>query len=324
MPKERVLWIDIAKGVAMLAVVLGHTYLGGVPAHTIVYSFHVPLFFVLAGCTFRVRPMAQVLRTSAKRLLVPYLVLCLITAVYFVFMGWLGPDSVPLFLGGVVYASGDSNLPFGVYSIGMPWFLMALFTGRILYNAILGALERKRVHPIAVFVVFAIVGYAAKLASAFVTLPLGILSGLLAMFYMHVGHCMMKYDWLHKAPIPATVACLVVWALGLRYQFHFSAGDPLPDAAGLATVLAASWCVIQVCRFTETHLKPAGRALAFVGVNSLLVFEVHVVENLVIPWATLSIDALGSFSPVVMGVAHIAVVLALFGLAAAVRKVIRK
>ncbi len=75
--KKRVGWIDAAKGLAILAVILGHSYLYGNPIHAISYSFNVPLFFILAGYTFRPKPFKQNLATSAKRLLLPYVGLCL-------------------------------------------------------------------------------------------------------------------------------------------------------------------------------------------------------------------------------------------------------
>lgn len=42
-------WVDHVKCLAILAVVLGHTYVIGNPIHSFVYSFHIPLFFVVSG-----------------------------------------------------------------------------------------------------------------------------------------------------------------------------------------------------------------------------------------------------------------------------------
>ena len=314
MAKERILWIDIAKGVAMAAVVLGHTFNGGIPAHTFVYSFHVPLFFMLAGCTFRVKPMREVLGSSAKRLLVPYLILALLTGIYDFAMGWLRPDTLLQFLGGVIFASGDPDLPFGVFPIGMPWFLMALFIGRLLYNAVFGFLERRNVHPIVQFLIFAAIGCAAKIAAPYVRLPLGLMQGLLVMFYMHIGHCACRYDWVRKAPAFATVICLAIWAIGLYFQLFFWEGNPLAVIGGLATVVAASWCVVQACRFVEAHMRRFGDCIAFFGANSLIVFELHVVESFFITWPAISFNSLGALSPVAVGVLHLALIIALLWL----------
>ena len=45
--KERVHWIDIAKGLGIIAVVIGHIYNNQVIFKWL-YSFHMPLFFFVA------------------------------------------------------------------------------------------------------------------------------------------------------------------------------------------------------------------------------------------------------------------------------------
>lgn len=67
---DRLDWIDIAKGVGIILVVVGHAGRGlmraGLPdpgallpaLDRIIYAFHMPLFFVLAGITFGLRPPA--------------------------------------------------------------------------------------------------------------------------------------------------------------------------------------------------------------------------------------------------------------------------
>ena len=68
-------WIDIAKGIGILSVVLGHSFESLTP---IIYSFHMPLFLILAGYT--IKPIQnnewiQVERKDFRRLIVP----CIIT-----------------------------------------------------------------------------------------------------------------------------------------------------------------------------------------------------------------------------------------------------
>ena len=45
---DRVEWIDAAKGIGIILVVLGHIWLIG-PGQKIINSFHMPLFFFLSG-----------------------------------------------------------------------------------------------------------------------------------------------------------------------------------------------------------------------------------------------------------------------------------
>lgn len=49
--RERILWIDAAKAIGILMVVFGHNWLDEKFCYYF-YSFHMPLFFILAGITF--------------------------------------------------------------------------------------------------------------------------------------------------------------------------------------------------------------------------------------------------------------------------------
>lgn len=49
MGRSRIHWIDFAKGLAILLVVLGHVSFLPEPIHAGIYSFHMPLFFFLSG-----------------------------------------------------------------------------------------------------------------------------------------------------------------------------------------------------------------------------------------------------------------------------------
>ena len=46
---ERVKFIDIAKGIGIMLMVLCHTGFTNVPSIQIIYAFHMPLFFIISG-----------------------------------------------------------------------------------------------------------------------------------------------------------------------------------------------------------------------------------------------------------------------------------
>ena len=62
--------VDIAKGIGMLCIIAGH--LGRPEIGHVVFTFHVPLFFLIGGYFFRVAPGVVGMAKSARRLLVPY------------------------------------------------------------------------------------------------------------------------------------------------------------------------------------------------------------------------------------------------------------
>jgi fucose 4-O-acetylase-like acetyltransferase len=68
-------WIDIAKGIGIFLVIVGHSHCPPF-LQTIIYSFHMPLFFFLSGYTFhydkyKLNKCAFVMN-KFYRLVVPY------------------------------------------------------------------------------------------------------------------------------------------------------------------------------------------------------------------------------------------------------------
>ena len=62
---QRVEWIDCAKGITMLLVILGHSVYGSLRG--VIFSFHMPLFFIMSCLTYRMSvDMPQLVRKSKK------------------------------------------------------------------------------------------------------------------------------------------------------------------------------------------------------------------------------------------------------------------
>ena len=84
----RVQWIDFAKGIAILATILGHTAdVGktGSDVRALIFSFHMPLFFILSILTYRcsnsLEEYKMKQKKAAKHLLVPAVVVFAIATV---------------------------------------------------------------------------------------------------------------------------------------------------------------------------------------------------------------------------------------------------
>jgi fucose 4-O-acetylase-like acetyltransferase len=72
-------WVLIAKGIGIILVVVGHFYPQTSPTYwieirRIIYSFHMPLFFILSGYLYShgKYPYNDLIKTKAKRLLYPF------------------------------------------------------------------------------------------------------------------------------------------------------------------------------------------------------------------------------------------------------------
>lgn len=73
MNKSRVQWVDTAKALAIIFVVMGHMGYSE-EVRTLIYGFHMPLFFMLSGMFVSTKDnFHQFLLKKMKTLLVPYL-----------------------------------------------------------------------------------------------------------------------------------------------------------------------------------------------------------------------------------------------------------
>ena len=73
----RILWIDAARGIAILLVILGHC-IGSLddPGNKVILSFHMPLFFFISGfCARKEKVFLDYLMKKVKGLLVPTITL---------------------------------------------------------------------------------------------------------------------------------------------------------------------------------------------------------------------------------------------------------
>ena len=74
MGKKRILYIDLLKGLGIMAMVLCHVGTNGYVRH-LIYGFHMPLFFFVSGVFYKRKEQTflSMILNKAKVLLVPYL-----------------------------------------------------------------------------------------------------------------------------------------------------------------------------------------------------------------------------------------------------------
>lgn len=76
---KRIQWIDIAKGIGIILVLIGHISLNK-KINNFIYSFHMPLFFILSGYLYKNKE--NYVKKKTKTILVPYFIVSIISFVY--------------------------------------------------------------------------------------------------------------------------------------------------------------------------------------------------------------------------------------------------
>lgn len=84
--EKRIPWIDFCKGIGIYLVVFGHFLPTGTPLKVIIYSFHVPLFFILSGYLLKEdRKWTTQIFHRMRVLLIPYFGFATVSLIYYFF-----------------------------------------------------------------------------------------------------------------------------------------------------------------------------------------------------------------------------------------------
>lgn len=134
---QRINYLDVAKGIAIILVVLGHIIsVHSNPLQVWIYSFHMPAFFIISGMIFKKKAelkelsMRQLIRKRASRLLYPYFVFGAIFLIRYGFQIIIGSGNEDIL---ITYTINLLTL----VGVGVLWFLSTLFLSEILFAFIM-------------------------------------------------------------------------------------------------------------------------------------------------------------------------------------------
>lgn len=297
MGSKRLDWIDIAKGIAIILVIVGHTVPNPSPLRHAIFSFHMPVFFILAGYTFRPKPWRELLSGSVPRLLVPYLVLALAWQVPTFLMSGAPLTGGTLLAGleTLVFASGVDVPGLGVAAVGMAWFLTALFTSRLLFNALVLLFDAREFGVVYQGAACAVIAFCGLNVSRLlgVYLPLDLDLSCYIVLLMWAGYAVNQKGLEPSVDKPLLfIGSGVVW-LAFAALSGLELSSRRVDGFVIATIaaLAGSYCVCWVSMaIDKTKNMPIlgafDRGLVFCGQVSLAIFAIHAVDWF-IPWHTM-------------------------------------
>ncbi|PLY37371.1 hypothetical protein F164LOC_10310 [Pectobacterium carotovorum] len=137
--------VDSLKGIGILLVVLGHVTMLPQGVHDFIYSFHIPLFFILSGYLYnpnKKQSIAQHVTSKFHSLLVPAWIMGLICGIPFIFLLLFGKISTFEF----VYRLYGTLVGIPKYEstfICTPiWFLFSLFFTSVIFQVMTDRLKR--------------------------------------------------------------------------------------------------------------------------------------------------------------------------------------
>ena len=269
--------LDIAKGIGIVLVVLGHTK---APREIInfIYCFHMPLFFVISGYLFKFDKwkdrFSDFFRTRFERLLVPYFVMSLLF--FYPFWFFLGrhfgeekilnvspiKEFIGIFYGSAVDHYMSFNTPL--------WFLPCLFVGEGIFLFLLKYIDNEY-RRFAVIFITALIGAAV---GKFYALPWGFDVAMVVQPFFYIGYI------LKTEKITVSYLWMIIALLFLLVEVRFF--DVVDTATrnynnlavyfagGIAGTSVVLWFSRIIVNFGEVK-----RVMSYLGVQSMSIFMWH-------------------------------------------------
>lgn len=262
-------WVDVVRGLGILAVVIGHVWTGG-PVRDALYSFHMPLFFLLSGLLSRPRAIGAFTRRQLVTQMRPYaaflLLLLLLDQIIEplkggrpIFHQW-PQDLLPILLGGFWLR--------GPYTIF--WFVPCLMVARILFNILFNRwpdiADRRWVFMLlpALLAAYAL-GWWTQAA------PLGLLSVPMAVVLLWVGAGWSRVRWRGWMVAPLGALALI-GLTGVTPTLNMKVADYGWPLLSIGSAIATSLLLFRL----SVLMVPFAGVVAAIGRASLVIMYGHV------------------------------------------------
>lgn len=256
---QRKAWLDMAKEIAILAVLVGHSFPSGSIINRFIFSFHMPLFFIAAGFTLSVsREPVDFITNKVKKFILPYLSFGLLSALVWIIKRPLMDDhnTIVDILGyvGRQYAEGlGVNSTKASWSTAQPvgpvWFIPCLFLAELVFY---GVIKLCRDNDVALFFTSTALTVSGAVISKFIFLPLSFDISLFCQIFLLVGYMMKKHDLLNrKISFEGWAALIVLWFVGIFVHVSMNNREYHGIALPVICAVAACYVIFRICMALE-------------------------------------------------------------------------
>jgi acyltransferase len=262
---NRIEYIDIAKGLGMIFVVIGHCINGKTFPGLWIWTFHMPLFFILSGICFSENKYPQFLFFLKKRIQTLFLPCIYFSILVTVFTFIL--------LDKTAFQSLTKNLP------GVLWFVSVLFFTEILYYYILRLTPKKILR---IFTLISLLLLGIWFCRKEIILPFSVSTIPIATFYYGIGHSykvlINKIASAHNSLLKISTSSLLL-ILPAIVTYHSKKSINMstnyfsqPEFLYLFLSISGSLGIILLATFHWRYVK---KLLLYIGRNTFIILSFH-------------------------------------------------
>ncbi len=279
-------WIDNAKGIAIICIMVGHLsgFSVGPLDFSFVYGFHLVVFFILSGYTLKKNSLnKEYINKKFSRLMIPYFITCLVILLLDVCNKCIISNDISIetitksvsndivrsfFASGTITNFG--NIELGT-RIGAIWFLPGLFFAIIFFQIILNKYDDILKRGAASI----IVGLIGFVTAKFIWLPFSIQSGMMAVFFIWIGYEIKNQNVLERLKWTYYVGAMIIFWGG--YLLGFSGVSFVTaNAADIVISILVGICGSIIVYFMSIHMNWS-RLINYMGKISLYILCAHIV-----------------------------------------------
>lgn len=279
-PSRRIGWIDVAKGIAILLVIVGNTVKFGGGTRNFIFSFHMLLFFILTGYTSKLAEDWNTVWRHAKKNFIHLILPVLLVSCISVGFQWLQKEEllnaafwkITRNMGDALYWASGVNVRTHP-GAGMVWFLISLFWGKLILDGINVLFSSKDNTPI--YTALGLLGMALGIKGKW--LPQNFDVTLVVVFFLAIGVLWKKYHTiLEKHEIILFLGAVVYWVTCLKFSLYLElATRSYPYwTISIVEAIAGSYVFCCFCKNLEGNLL-FDLPFQHLGKHTLLILLIH-------------------------------------------------
>lgn len=280
--------IDIAKGIGIILVIIGH-WISNDDVVKIIYAVHMPLFFILSGIVMKEKKQFTLkeLIYNERKLIVSYVFWTIIFMMYdFIMRAIIQGEGLSRIIKDIFYI-------ISMWGNSVLWFLVTLVFAKVVTYIWITVCKSKIIQIGVMLTIFIISSYIVvyidlwRDSKSFYTLLYYVIGSILrvfqASFFLNVGICLKSVvKYIRKMNKGATLAIGTLLLVAIifisscadkRVDMHYMLwGDNV--FLSLIVAIAGAIGILLVCQNLK-QLKMTQKILTWFGINSLFLMTIH-------------------------------------------------
>lgn len=280
--KKRVKYFDIARGIAIILMIVGHTLDFGWKRN-LIFSFHMPLFIIISGMFFKERDIKSFLINITKKLIIPYIITIFITNLIKALTIDKNIDIllfVKEYIMQILYSFTYLKIKTNIKGIGVLWFFPLLAIIRIIFYILKKISKEDKILLGALCILLSYIGYILGMKEKWLLFSADVALSCLIFYY--IGYILYNKKILEKilSNKKLLLVILIIWLIGIKFSWIELAVRRYPDGLFCYIIgICGTIVVLKISKIIEQKSLFLTNILSWYGRNSMYILLIHHVER---------------------------------------------